>query len=766
MENSNANQIPMTILFNEKVNVKKCLKLSTLQNTELKELFWEKDMLFKDNKEWKWSSYFRHIKKYIQTAIKKNGLIRNEYKFGKYNYDGRLYVNNSLGLQSLQGNLRNYISGEYYKDYDIKNCHPSILLFLCEKYEIESSFLKKYIIDRSSVLSEDNITKLDYLIALNTDDNKNKRDKNLYNGFITELKTIKNKLLTKFDDEGCIIFNTNDKNPISSKINKLLCKYENDIIQKAINYIKPENVGVPMFDGLLVDNSIDVNLIELNDLFKEYKYIEFIEKSTFTDLTIEHQEFIQNTYDYEDVKKDFEKNHFQLLKPFSYWKIGRDLDSCMTYSQISDKGIKDIASEYKIINPENNKITSIYNMWIADKKKRRYDNIVFEPYGKIDNCPPYSFNSFDGFQINKLDTDGGLNIDNFNEFIYCLCGENYKHDKPKSKWLINYLAHMFQYPNERTEKIVIFKGLQGAGKDTLYQLLRKLMGVKYVSIVDDLEEIFGNFNNVLENKIALFINELDGKDGYDHRSKLKSLATSITNNINNKNEKKIEQANHMRVFGASNGVSPVDPERDDRRYIIIQTGLTLIANTNNKSKKEYSQKFFNKFYDDMDNHKWLKSVYEYLMNIDLSKFNPRREHLKTEEYNILKEKNCNSIYTYLKTMLDNNNSFHTAKYINDSMYIHKGEWSYIMYKDFKDAFYDYCENELNITIKYKDSYIKTMLIGMDGSYKIPSRMKYTQRGNIMRETRMGFNFKKVDKFFREYIDLEETQNEIDLGEIK
>ena len=103
MENSNANQIPMTILFNEKVNVKKCLKLSTLQNTELKELFWEKDMLFKDSKEWKWSSYFRHIKKYIQIAIKKNGLIRNEYKFGKYNYDGRLYVNNALGLQSLQG---------------------------------------------------------------------------------------------------------------------------------------------------------------------------------------------------------------------------------------------------------------------------------------------------------------------------------------------------------------------------------------------------------------------------------------------------------------------------------------------------------------------------------------------------------------------------------------------------------------------------------------------------------------------------------------
>tara|TARA_R110000803_G_scaffold162035_1_gene225653 strand:- start:1106 stop:3406 length:2301 start_codon:yes stop_codon:yes gene_type:complete len=750
----------LTVFFNEKANIKKCVKLSTLGNNEIKDLFWDKDMLFKDKDKKKWSIYFRHMKKYFQLVIRNNGIIKTEYKFGRYNLDGRLYVINSLGLQSLQGKLRNYISGEYYRDIDIKNCHPSILLFLCDKYNIESTFLKKYVNDRSNVLSEDNLTKLDYLIAINTDDNKTKKDKRLYNNFIHELKEIKTKLNDKIDDEGYICSHTNDLNPISSKIDKILCKYENDIIQKAIDYFKVENVGVPMFDGLLVNKECNINLIELNELFKDYKYIEFIEKSTSSDIVIEDSELIQNSYDYDDVKEEFEKNHFQISNPFSYWKNVRGLDNHMRYSQINDKGLKDIASEYKIINNKN-KMTSIYESWISDKNKRRYDNIVFEPYGKIDNCPKFSFNTFDGFAVNKLDVEGGIDISNFIEFLSSFCDEESNESKPKSEWLIKYLAHMFQYPNDRTEKIIVFKGSQGAGKDTLYQILRKLMGVAYCDMVDDLETAFGSFNEVLDNKIALFVNELEGCDGYKFQSKLKAVSTSPTTKINNKNEKRIEKNNYMRLFVFSNNESPVNIETSDRRYVVIKTGFKLLSRTNNKSKKEYAEKFFSKFYDDMENHQWIKSLYDYFMNMDLSRFNPRKERVITEEYNLLKEKNTNSIYVYLKYIMETNDD----NYKSNDTYIHKGEWSYITFKDFKDAYYSYCETQLDIHTKYKDTYIKQKLSGMNKCYKLPSRMKYTKNNIQIRECLMGFDFNKVNEFMRDYIDLDQSIDETDLGEI-
>ena len=755
----------LTTFFTEKANVKKCMILSTLSNTELKDLFWSNDMLFKDNRKWKWSIYFRHIKQYFQTIIKKNGIIRNEYRYGRYSYDGRLYTLNGNGLQSMQTELRNYVSGEYYKDIDIKNAHPSILLFLCDKYNINTNFLKKYVEERETTIAESGLNKLDILVAINTDNNKLKRNNTFYNSLIVELDMIKDTIISNITDEGVIMENTNDNNPKSSKLNKILCKYENEIIQKAIEYFEPKNIGVPMFDGLMVNKELDINFNELNELFKDYKYITFTEKSTYSNIVVEESDFTQDSYDYEEVKTMFEKEYFHISNPFTYWKKSREIDNTFSYRQISKDALKDACEEYKIINSDN-KLVSIFKYWIGDRDKKKYDNLLFQPYGKNNTCPSHSYNTFNGFRINKIpDYDEEVDISNFKIFMSSLCNEYLKPSNKITTWLIKYIAHMFQYPEERPDKVVIFVGWTGAGKDTFYLTLKNLLGMDYIGNVDDLDEIFGTFNNVLNNKVCLFMNELEGANTHKIQERLKALSTKEYNTINNKNEKAIQQKNYIRLFGASNGYNPLNIQVNDRRTEIIKTGFDLITRTSDKIKREHNLNFFSNYYNCLENPKWLKSVYNYLMNIDLSNFNVKTDTLQTEDYKLLKSKNVNTIYKFLQYIID-------YGVINDSIeFKHKrtdiDNIHYITFKDFKDLYTEYQEeNYPEQPFKYKDLYIKQLLSNMNNSYLLPKKMRYTEEGTVKRATMMGFKFDIVKSFLNDYVYFNDNnEEEEDLGEI-
>ena len=108
---------------------------------EVKETFWDATESFQggkaNGKEWKWSPYFNTINKYLQVGVKNGGIINREYRYAKNQSSGRLYVEKG-GIQMLQNQIKNYVCGEYYYDFDISNCNPCILMFICNKYDIDA----------------------------------------------------------------------------------------------------------------------------------------------------------------------------------------------------------------------------------------------------------------------------------------------------------------------------------------------------------------------------------------------------------------------------------------------------------------------------------------------------------------------------------------------------------------------------------------------------------------------------------------------------
>ena len=148
--------------FTERINAKKALK----QKADLKQAFWGPNENFEDSEKRSWSAYFGVLKKTLKQAHKNGGAIAKEYKFGKLEGGGRLYVEGG-GIQTLQSDLRNYLCGEYYYDFDIVNCHPCILLHICNTFGIDAMYLKQYVQDRQNVLSSHDLAKKDILVAMN-----------------------------------------------------------------------------------------------------------------------------------------------------------------------------------------------------------------------------------------------------------------------------------------------------------------------------------------------------------------------------------------------------------------------------------------------------------------------------------------------------------------------------------------------------------------------------------------------------------------------
>ena len=132
----------MQTKFTERINTNKALNMLNMPRKEVKETFWDSEETFQDGKQWQWSACFNALNKYLQSAVKGGGVLVREYRCAKNQSSGRMHVEH-CGIQTLQNRIRNYICGEFYYDFDVCSCHPSILLHVCNKFNLSAPSLNK-----------------------------------------------------------------------------------------------------------------------------------------------------------------------------------------------------------------------------------------------------------------------------------------------------------------------------------------------------------------------------------------------------------------------------------------------------------------------------------------------------------------------------------------------------------------------------------------------------------------------------------------------
>lgn len=633
--------------------------------------------------------YHNMVKKYLEEMINSNGKIAVTYRKGRTDTEqnGRDYVDR-YGIQPLKKSIRGALCKDIYTDYDMSNCHPTILLYMAKNagvLQCDYSHLEAYINDREHTLNICGLDKELFLKNLNKDEPRGNGNKWLLD-FNRQLKNIKNVILEKSD-----VTTSNTKNPISSRVNKIMCAFENHILNDVItkfNVDKP----VKMFDGFMTSDVIAVE--DLNKHTEDYGIVwkikehddtikyeeceikltkkqkqsivkteqdekdakkkirddEKAEKEEQSRLKKQHnqqkvetamEEFKDNV-GYDEMKDDFEKDNLMILSPLTYIKVFKEKGLVARYNK---KAFGEIYAFLQLMEMnEKGKVvkTPFVNAWCADRKRREYDRLNFYPYSKNESkCPNGEYNTFIPFErASATEFDDEKAIEFVKDYLTPLIMGLTSQCELSTTHLLKMIAHAIQYPEILQLVVVVLKGFEGTGKDTLTDFIKRLIGAKYVFKTDKEKQILGDFNASIENKLIITCDEQDGTNAAQLTNEIKNLSTAPTISINKKGVDAYEVNNYALCFINSNSIAPVQVSETNRRFMINTCDASLLG-------PEKSVSFFQPMYDMMDNNDaMMNSLFKYFYEMDIKGFVPKNFPV-SETAKVLRDNNIHIIKKYL-----------------------------------------------------------------------------------------------------------------------
>jgi len=618
-------------------------KMCSFEGLELFELIYKNNSNHNDFHELEQKKWRDHEKiKKCEDVIKWcKGVKSNNYKWTTYYTKsdkcptfGREYGN---GIQRLPKAIRGFLTGDTYTDYDMKNAHPNILCYLCKHYNIDvPSLLLDYVVDRATVLKDNNLTKIEVLATMNKD-RLYKCENDWLHNFHKQLKPIKQLLCDKYPELA-----TERTHKLSSVMNKLLCKEEAIILEKAISHFNIEN-PIKMFDGVMIqnDNTDSISIEGLNEMSADWGIewdikepspfvypegreviITTLPRGCLINLTPEDKVVLSQSRTYEGVKQKFEENNFVCFNPLEYCTTlvenGEDVlvrdnktnffnkYETMYYEHINKKG-------------ETEKVQFI-GSWIKDITRREYKNINFIPPPGV--CPPTTFNLFTGFRYNQLEEEGLVPDDDIQVFLdhFKIMSGSDQTDEIY-KYIINFFAHLVQYPGLLPRTAILFNSPPGYGKNMMVDNFgRKIFGNKYHESTSNAERFVGKWKSIMGKFMGVY-NEATSKDTFGLDGKMKELITEPMIDFEVKCKTPITIMNFIRMFILTNKDNGVRIDPSDRRFQVIEI-----------AGQKQSQHYFNVYAQAWENDAKVLGLVNFLKKIDISGWNPEQDRVKTEVY--------------------------------------------------------------------------------------------------------------------------------------
>ena len=541
-------------------------------------------------------NYLTGIKKYLN-KINDEGQNCREVPYSLKGCNRLYHSGTGFVLQQLACDYRNFIINQGCKDYDMANAHPTILLKLTVDAGLPHIMLKNYVENRQQFLDDNDIDKQQILRLVNQD--KPKCQEGSVKMLISEIVKNKKKIIEAHKDKLNSKRKKNIKNPNSSSISNILCYYENELLQRVID--SGIEMSIPMYDGFIAPPNSVIDIETLNNLTADFN-IKWKNKDLETPYVLTDFDEKQS---YKYMKEQFEEE-VQYIMDLNIYKRRSKING--EWNTYTTEKIKSAYKKWRTnkTTPKGEVESDFFEKWLEDPSRKDYEKCEFEPYGREKISHELVFNLFRGWENIETNNTGDFEQWFIKDYLTVFC----KDKQDVVEYILNYIAHIVQYPNKNPKVAIVLKGYEGTGKDSLIDFIQYLIGSRYVYRVKGMKEVFGDWNDHLADKIILSMNEVSGKDGVNFEEDLKEQITKDTINVREKFVSSYNVGMFWRMFVLSNNDSPIQYSPTDRRFLMVEIADSLMGNT----------PFWNMFHKNIRDKNKMSEAFTYFMNRDIEKW--------------------------------------------------------------------------------------------------------------------------------------------------
>lgn len=650
-----------------------------------------------------------------------NGQAKVQYNKVKNMLYGRVNPLKSLSLFTMRKEIRHTLAKNNYVDIDIVNCHPVLLLQVCQKNNIDTDYLHEYVTDRAKHIND---VSTHYNVT--TDEAKNLFIQLLYFGtfesWAEELKLI-NVQPTKFikffkkeiQEIGLMIESNNKEidqlikkrkktqnienyNKTGSIVSYFLQEIEHKILELIYNYCSTNNIinndCVLCADGIMIkiDKYDDNLLLKFSEIVKkEYGFdITFIKKEMDKDyLKILDNSLLNETELKSELLQNYKFKNYDLKKDFSIITM-----NTLFFEDIKSIGEEKYIKYFHLTNSFNYFNSYHAEFYLSNTIYKLFNNSI-EPYKNFENTFKHLYLNFNkqnkrftalymessykkiyssfAFQPNKKVLDDKYNL--FHGFIYENNTTNYdqeivdlylnhikylsKNDDKVADYLINWFSHIIQKPEYKSNvAVVLYSQTEGVGKNILTDIFSKLL-TGYTGKFKDTKSITDRFNGDLMGKIFMVSDEIDAR-AKEIQNELKDIITRKTETIEFKGKDKIhDMEDYKNYLFTTNNETSFKISNSDRRFMFIEC-----------PEEKQTNDYYTKLFNILENEDNLRSIFNYLKTRDIKLFNPR--DIVITEYK--QELTRANLPAYIRFIKDNFNLYANETILTKDLYKHSVEY--------------------------------------------------------------------------------------------
>ena len=575
--------------------------------------------------------------------MRKNGnQVTVVYEFGTHfrrRRIGRITPENGVGLQGFPSDVRAYLAMPYYFDVDMKNAQPVILLKICKEKGWPCEKLEEYVNNRSkwleNIMAIMNCSRAEAKELCLSVMFGGKPFKSNTPDFVhilaAELTIIGGKIIKDFPEIFALC--KSRPHPARTCVALVLQDQERHIFQCLDEFLteKGRMVGVNIHDGGLVERldgemefpvsllrDAETHLLNATGFSIELDVKPLVHSFEFKPLEGMKTLYISQS-EYETRRKIVEEKYFIC-----------NMTNTICYSDPME-GIVHIPMhnrsalrQYNFVHTHNNVevLDEFLPIWTRDVKARSYNNLYFWP--DLNHERDGDYNIYQGLQ-GMLDAPKMVDspnktaiVERFQMLIAINAGEPTREEHAACRdYITKWFALMIQRPWERPTVALIFVNqMHGSGKDTLCNFIgNKVVGKRYFkNIINAETQLFGPHCTAYEGTIFMKLEEVNGAQTRKYADMLKGMVTAESMRINPKNIQEYDIDVFPHIAMTTNSPVPVRTEMSDRRYSINYTDSTYVGNV----------EFWNETYRIFGLPEAGAVVYDHLMSIDLSGFNPKQ----------------------------------------------------------------------------------------------------------------------------------------------